>query len=107
MLLGLLVAFNVGHLLTLRRCEGALLALTLESKALTSFDPASIATDLREEVADIVADVMANIRTPTMADHLGGVISQFAQVRMMKALQADGMLPVADALTDEHGSALD
>lgn len=106
-LLGLLVSFNIGHLLTLRRCETALLALTLESKALTQFDPGAMVNSLRDEVGEIVADVMASIRTPTVADHLGGVVAQFAQMRMMKALQADGMLPVAVDDSIDDGGTLD
>jgi hypothetical protein len=106
-LLGLLVSFNIGHLLTLRRCETALLALTLESKALTSFDPGAMVDHLREEVGEIVAEVMATIRTPTVADHLGGVVAQFAQMRMMKALQADGMLPVAVEDSIDDGATFD
>jgi len=89
-LLGLLVAFNVGHLLTLRRCEGALLALTMESKRLTDFDPGSILDDVRDEVVDVVTSMVNNMRPPTVADHLGGVVAQFAQMRMMKMLREEG-----------------
>lgn len=107
-LLGLLVAFNVGHLLTLRRCEGALLALTLESKALTSFDPAGIITDLKEEVGDMVAEIIGNMRQPTIADHLGGVMAQFAHMKMMKSLQESGMIDaVPDALSMADGVDVD
>lgn len=91
-LLGLLVAFNVGHLLTLRRCEGALLALTLESKALTNFDPASIVDEIRADVEGLVADLLGGMRPPTIADHLGGVLAQFAQVRLMRSIQNDPAL---------------
>lgn len=107
-LLGLLVAFNVGHLLTLRRCEGALLALTMESQALTNFDPAGIIDELRQDVQDLVGDVVGGMRPPTIADHLGGVLAQFAQMRMMKTLQeADLMPPMPDALSMDEGSVLD
>lgn len=91
-LLGLLVAFNVGHLLTLRRCEGALLALTLESKALTNFDPGSIVDEIRADVETLVGDLIGGMRPPTIADHLGGVLAQFAQVRLMRSLQNDPAL---------------
>ena len=104
-LLGLLVAFNIGHLLTLRRCESALLALTLESKALTNFDPAKIGEALEEKVGDIVADVLQTMRPPSMADHLGGALAQFAQLKMMRALQADeGLLgAVGQSIDDQSG----
>lgn len=106
-LLGLLVAFNVGHLTTLKRC-GALLALTLESKALTTFDPGALIEDLRDEVGEMVGEIVAGMRMPTVADHLGGVLAQFAQMRMMRQMQEAGMVPPGpDALTDGDGSALD
>jgi hypothetical protein len=89
---GLLVAFNIGHFATLKRCESALMALTLESQRLTSFDPNDIVSQFQEEAASIIADVVGGMRPPSMADHLGGVISQFAQMRMMKMLEAEGRL---------------
>ncbi len=91
-LLGLLVAFNIGHLTTLKRCESALLALTLESKALTSFDPSSIAETLEAKVGDIVAETLHMMRPPSIADHLGGAIAQFAQMKMMKAMAPEELL---------------
>ena len=107
-LLGLLLAFNVGHLLTLRRCESALLALTLESKALTSFDPSAIMSNLKDEVNDMVADIVGSMRQPTIADHLGGVMAQFAQMKMMRSLQESGIMDaVPDALSIEHGMDVD
>ena len=108
-LLGLLVAFNIGHLLTLRRCESALLALTLESKALTTWDPTTVVDEIRSEVGDLVADVVGGMRPPTIADHLGGVLAQFAQIRMMRSLQEVGDLagPVADALSMGVGEDVD
>lgn len=108
-LLGLLVAFNIGHLLTLRRCESALLALTMESKALTSFNPGEIMDDLKAEVGDLIADVVGGMRPPTIADHLGGVLAQFAQMKMMRQLQEAGefVAPVADALSMDDASGFD
>jgi len=98
-ILGLLVAFNVGHLLTLRRCETALFALTLESKAISQFNPSEMIESMKQETLDLVHDVMGQMKTPSMADHLGGVVAQFAQMRMMRMLQAEGMLqePMIDA----------
>ena len=104
-LLGLLVAFNVGHLLTLRRCEAALLALSMESRRLTEYDPSTVLNEMRSEVSDLVMDVVASMNTPTIADHLGGVVAQFAQMRMMKMLHADGLLPDGSPLaTDDAGT---
>ena len=91
-MLSLLLAFNLGHFMTLRRCESALLALTLESKALTSFDPGSIMDEMKEEVGGMVMDVVGQMRPPSIADHLGGVLAQFAQIKMMKSLESEGLL---------------
>lgn len=107
-LLGLLVAFNIGHLTTLKRCENALLALTLESKALTSFDPGAILDEVRAEMAELVGDLVGQMRVPTVADHLGGVLAQFAQMRMVRQMQEAGLVPPGpDALTHGDESALD
>lgn len=106
-LLGLLVAFNVGHLLTLRRCESALLALTLESKALTSWDPSGMLDDLKDEVGGMVMEVVSQMRPPTVADHLGGVLAQFAQIKLMRSLQESGIAPGLDALSMGAGEDLD
>ena len=99
--LGLLVAFNFGHFMTLKRCEAAVMALTVESPRLTNFDPSDSIEAVREELSDLVSELMQNFRTPTVADHLGGVIAQFAQMRMMKMLQAEGMLPEQQATLNE------
>lgn len=106
-LLGLLVAFNVGHLLTLRRCESALLALTLESKALTAWDPAGMLDEIKDEVGQMVLEVVSSMRPPTVADHLGGVLAQFAQIKLMRSLQESGIAPGLDALSMGAGEDLD
>lgn len=107
-LLGLLVAFNIGHFMTLRKCEEALKSLRLEAESVSSFDPSSIMENLRTEVGDLVQDVLENMRPPTIADHLGGVVAQFAQMKMMQQLQDSGLMaPGPDALTMEHESGLD
>jgi hypothetical protein len=106
-LLGLLVAFNVGHLLTLRRCESALLALTLESKALTSWDPSGMLDEIKDEVGQMVMEVVSSMRPPTVADHLGGVLAQFAQIKLMRSLQDSGIAPGLDALSMAAGEDLD
>ena len=95
-MLSLLIAFNFGHFATLRKCESALLALSLEAKAVSDFNPNDILQELNEEIGAIVSEVVGSLRQPTLGDYLGGVISQFAQMRMMKMLEADGMLPTPE-----------
>ena len=112
-LLGLLVAFNVGHFATLKKCEQALLSLTIESTRLTDFDPGHLFDEMREEVGQMVEAVVASMRQPTIADHLGGVVSQFAQMRMMKMLQAENLgslVPRGDSepqFTEVHEEPID
>ena len=106
-LLGLLVAFNVGHLLTLRRCESALLALSIESRRLTDYDPTNVLDEMKDEVQNLVLEVVSSMKTPTIADHLGGVAAQFAQMRMMKMLHAEGMLPDGSPLATDDAGTLD
>jgi len=87
-LLGLLFAFQVGMMLTLRRCE----ALLHTFNGGSSFDPGATVEELKDEMGQIIEDLMGSMRTPTIADHLGGVISQFAQVRLMKMMQQEGLM---------------
>ena len=101
LLFGLLVAFNVGHFMTLRECKHALLRLSFDAKTVSDFDPGNLVDVLRDEVAGMVGDALHNMRTPTIADHLGGVISQFAQMRLMKEMQQSGMLTDAYAQSIE------
>ena len=90
--LGIIVAFNVHQALALKRAETALMALTLESQRLTTFDPTDLFAQMKNETADLVHDLVGNMQTPSIVDHLGGVISQFAQMRMMKMIQAENMI---------------
>ena len=89
-LLGLLLAFQVGMMLALRRCEVLLHTFDI---ALKTSSPDAAVEAMREEVADIVNEVLGTMRPPSIADHLGGVISQWAQIRMMREVQQSGILP--------------
>jgi hypothetical protein len=65
-------------------------------------------SELKEDVNDMVAEIIGNMRQPTIADHLGGVMAQFAQMKMMRSLQESGMIgDVAEALTMDDGPGLD
>ena len=99
-LLGLLLAFQVGMMLALRRCESLLHTFDI---ALKTSSPDAAVEAMREEVGDIVNDVLASMRPPSIADHLGGVLSQWAQIRMMREVQQCGVLPdaMAAAIDDE------
>jgi len=57
--------------------------------------------DLKQELFD----VMANMRTPSFVDHLGGMVSQFAQQKMMRAMQQEhAMIDNDMAPSEEHGT---
>lgn len=104
LLLGLILAFNIGLLYALRRCEALLHGLELTAGTM---DPTSAVDAMRQEVGDLVAEVVGSMRPPTIADHLGGVMAQFAQMRMMKMMQAEGMLPDAVSQAMDDSSPLD
>tara|TARA_Y100000401_G_scaffold116805_1_gene123503 strand:+ start:3490 stop:3816 length:327 start_codon:yes stop_codon:yes gene_type:complete len=96
-LLGLLFAFQVGMLLTLRRCEALLHSFNVD---LGNLDTNEAVDAMRAEVADIVADIMGGMRPPTIADHLGGVLAQFAQIKMMKELERSGLAPMTPEIEE-------
>jgi hypothetical protein len=48
--------------------------------------------DLKEELMGMVEDLMQSMRIPTIADHLGGALSAFAQMKMVKMQQNMGMM---------------
>jgi len=97
-LLGLLFAFQVGMMLTLKRCEALLHSFSnIESE----LDPQNAVDAMRVEVGNIIEDLMGTMRTPTIADHLGGVISQFAQVRLMKMMKEEGMVDLGKELEEQ------
>ena len=89
--MGLMVAFQIQQAFAIKRAEVALLALTVESQRLTTFDPADLFIQMKNETADLVHDIMGSMQAPSIVDHLGGVISQFAQMRMMKMMQLENM----------------
>jgi len=63
--------------------------------------------DFREEIQDIIQDTIGSMRTPQMADHLGAILQQWAQVKMhkeMAALQQAGKMiensPIGEAVDE-------
>jgi hypothetical protein len=43
--------------------------------------------DLKAELEDLIADTIGSMQPPSIADHLGGVLAQWAQIKMMKEAQ--------------------
>jgi hypothetical protein len=48
---------------------------------------------LKEDLMDMVEDLMQNMRVPTALDHMAGIASQIMQMRSMKAAQELGLMP--------------
>jgi NTP pyrophosphatase (non-canonical NTP hydrolase) len=62
-------------------------ARAVEAASPTNFN----ITDLKAELEDLIADTIGSMQPPSIADHLGGVLAQWAQIKMMK--EAQGMGP--------------
>jgi hypothetical protein len=77
--------------LDLKKSESDRLKRDIE-KALDSIKMPEINIDsIKEELLDVVQDLMANMRIPSIADHLGGVVAQFMQMKQMKMAQEMGL----------------
>ena len=48
---------------------------------------------LKEELMDMVEDLMQNMRVPTALDHMAGIASQMMQMKGMRAAQDLGLVP--------------
>ncbi len=77
--------------LDMKKSESDRLKRDIE-QALDSIKMPEINIDsIKEELIDVVEDLMANMRIPSIADHLGGVFSQFMQMKQMKMAQEMGL----------------
>ena len=77
--------------LDLKKSESDRLKRDIE-KALDSIKMPEINIDsIKDELIDVVEELMANMRIPSIADHLGGVFSQFMQMKQMKMAQEMGL----------------
>jgi len=59
--------------------------------------PDTLIESLKDTMLDIVEDTLQNMQPPTAADHLMGTISQLVQMKLMKNLNLQGMLPTMEA----------
>ena len=77
--------------LDMKKSESDRLKRDIE-KALDSIKMPEINIDsIKEELLDVVENLMANMRIPSIADHLGGVVAQFMQMKQMKMAQEMGL----------------
>jgi len=65
-----------------------LLSLELEKTAASiAIEPPSF-ENLKEDLSDLIHDTIGEMRPPAIADHLGGILSQWAQIKFAKEMQA-------------------
>ena len=89
--------------LDLKKSESDRLKRDIE-KALDSIKMPEINIDsIKEELLDVVENLMANMRIPSIADHLGGVFAQFMQMKQMKMAQEMGLTagPETESVDDD------
>jgi len=58
--------------------------------------------DLKEELMTMVEELMQSMRIPTIADHLGGIASNFMQMKMVRMQQDLGMIPETQIAQEEQ-----
>jgi len=58
--------------------------------------------DLKEELMAMVEELMQSMRIPTIADHLGGIASNFMQMKMVRMQQDLGMIPETQIAQEEQ-----
>ena len=61
---------------------------------------------LKEDMLEMVEDIMANMRIPSIADHFGGIAAQFMQMKQMKMAQEFGLVPPIDNNEDYEETTL-
>jgi hypothetical protein len=77
--------------LDLKKSEARELQKDIE-RALDSIKMPDINLDsIKNELIDVVEELMANMRIPSIADHLGGAVSSFLQMKQMKMAQDLGL----------------
>jgi hypothetical protein len=57
---------------------------------------------LKEDLMDMVEDLIQNMRVPTALDHMAGIASQIMQMRSMKAAQDLGLMPSLEGQNTEN-----
>ena len=56
---------------------------------------------LKDDLMDMVEDLIQNMRVPTALDHMAGIASQIMQMRSMKAAQELGLMPSLEGQNTE------
>ena len=63
---------------------------SIENASPTNFNLA----DLKAELEDLIAETIGSMQPPSIADHLGGVLAQWAQIKLMREAQSIQNQPV-------------
>jgi hypothetical protein len=103
MLLSLLCCGFLFLAYRLERCHTSIghMAESLHMNLKTDIENVSLNTsdsfidNIKEELLDVVNETINNMRPPNIADHLGGILQQFAQMKMMKMMQKEGLFPAS------------
>jgi len=74
-----------------RRLERQINEAVLKLDAKAGHDFPSI-EELKDEMADLIQDTVGSMRTPQIADHLGAILQQWAQIKFAKEMQAMNVL---------------
>lgn len=56
-------------------------AASIENQAPANFE------NFKDDISDLILDTIAEMRPPAIADHLGGILSQWAQLKFAKQMQ--------------------
>ena len=99
MLFGFVIVGFIALALRLEKCHSsiAMMASNLHENLKNDIRGASEETSdnfidgIREELLDVVNATIQQMRPPNIADHLGGILNQFAQMKMMKMMQKEGI----------------
>ena len=75
----------------------------IDSKVIPDFPTLD---ELREEVEDIIASSMGQMRTPQIADHLGAILQQWAQVKLAKEMQSMNPQNMLESISNQEHERL-
>lgn len=64
-------------------------------------DPQPIIDQVVDEVQNTIEGVISQMRTPQLADHLGAILSQWAQIKMAKEMQKFNGTDLIEAVSPE------
>lgn len=58
--------------------------------------------EIKEELSELIFDTIGEMRPPAIADHLGGILSQWAQIKMAKTMQDMGMSQLTQPVLEDE-----